>query len=309
MSEEIKNNEHRKMSDEQKFRSAVLEGVIEDVQVKWDDIEGLESVKRTLQETIVYPLLRPDLFKGLRKVSKGVLFYGPPGTGRTMLAKALASEVKQIFFSLSASSLLSKWYGESEKMIRTLFEVAREKSPSIIFIDEIDSLLSSSTSEDDTTRRVKTEFLIQLDGIGVKGEIETEEAPGTDVRVLLIGATNHPQKLEDAALRRFSKHIEIPLPDEPARTGYLSRFLANEAINHIELHRLALFSQGYSLSDMQNMLQEAAMEPVREKIQQLDSLTEDRIRPIQVKDILHALSVTKPTVSSNTLFAIEQWKK
>jgi SpoVK/Ycf46/Vps4 family AAA+-type ATPase len=129
--------------------------------IKWDDIEGLSDVKRALIENIVYPQMRPDVFTGIRAPTKGILLYGPPGNGKTMLAKAVATECKSTFFNISASSLMSKWMGESEKLMRTLFALAAVQSPSIIFFDEIDSMLSKRSSEEnEASRRLKTEFLI-----------------------------------------------------------------------------------------------------------------------------------------------------
>jgi SpoVK/Ycf46/Vps4 family AAA+-type ATPase len=129
--------------------------------IKWDDIEGLSDVKRAIIENIVYPQMRPDVFTGIRAPTKGILLYGPPGNGKTMLAKAVATECKSTFFNISASSLMSKWMGESEKLMRTLFALAAVQSPSIIFFDEIDSMLSKRSSEEnEASRRLKTEFLI-----------------------------------------------------------------------------------------------------------------------------------------------------
>ena len=137
--------------------------------VSWDDIAGLDFAKKTIKEIIIWPLLRPDLFNGIRRPPKGLLLFGPPGTGKTMIAKAIASQSKSQFFNISASSLLSKWIGESEKLVRTLFTLASLNQPSVIFIDEIDSILTSrSENENESSRRIKTEFLVQLDGAGTK---------------------------------------------------------------------------------------------------------------------------------------------
>ena len=135
--------------------------------VKFSDIIGMNDMKQTLYEIIVVPTIRPDLFTGIRKPQRGILLFGPPGTGKTMIAKAIASECNSTFFNISASSLTSKWVGESEKTVKSLFKVAYKKAPSIIFIDEIDSILSKrSGSENEATKRLKTEFLIQFDGLG-----------------------------------------------------------------------------------------------------------------------------------------------
>ena len=182
--------------------------------ITWNDIVGLEMAKRTLKEAVILPALRPDLFKGLRSPPKGVLLFGPPGTGKTMLGKCVAAVSQSSFFCISASTLTSKYHGEGEKLVRKLFDVARELQPSVIFIDEIDSLLSSRHSrEHDAVRRLKTEFLIQFDGVSTNAKD----------RVLVMGATNRPQDLDDAVLRRMEKRIYIPLPDEDARKTLLKQ--------------------------------------------------------------------------------------
>lgn len=131
--------------------------------ITWDSIAGLEHAKNSIKEIVVWPMLRPDIFKGLRGPPKGLLLFGPPGTGKTMIGKCIASQAKATFFSISASSLTSKWVGEGEKMVRALFAVARCSQPAVIFIDEIDSLLTQRTDgEIEASRRIKTEFLVQF---------------------------------------------------------------------------------------------------------------------------------------------------
>uniref|UniRef100_A0A1B6C0I8 AAA+ ATPase domain-containing protein n=1 Tax=Clastoptera arizonana TaxID=38151 RepID=A0A1B6C0I8_9HEMI len=174
------------------------------VGIDWNDIAGLNFAKTTLQEIVVLPMLRPDIFTGLRRPPRGILLFGPPGTGKTLIGKCVASQSKSTFFSISASSLTSKWIGDGEKMVRALFTVARVYQPAVIFIDEIDSLLGQrNDGEHESSRRLKTEFLVHLDGTGTK----------EDERILLIGATNRPQDLDEAVRRRFVKRLYIPLPD------------------------------------------------------------------------------------------------
>ncbi|ETV98423.1 fidgetin-like protein 1, variant 4 [Aphanomyces invadans] len=196
---------------------AVLDDVLETApDVRWGDIAGLDDAKQMLQEAVVLPLLRPDLFTGLRAAPKGALLFGPPGTGKTMLAKAVATESHATFFSVTASTLTSKWVGEGEKLVRALFDMARELQPSVIFLDEIDSLLSiRSAGEHDAARRLKNEFLIQLDGVGSSSED----------RILVLGATNLPHDLDEAIVRRLEKRVYVPLPDEAARKYLIGHLL------------------------------------------------------------------------------------
>ncbi|KAK9762222.1 Fidgetin-like protein 1, variant 2 [Basidiobolus ranarum] len=161
--------------------------------ITWEDIAGLEHAKNTIKEIVVWPMLRPDIFTGLRGPPKGLLLFGPPGTGKTLIGKCIASQSGATFFSISSSSLTSKWVGEGEKMVRALFTVARCHQPAVIFIDEIDSLLTQRTDgEVEASRRIKTEFLIQFDGCGTT----TDED-----RILIVGATNRPQEIDEAARR------------------------------------------------------------------------------------------------------------
>jgi SpoVK/Ycf46/Vps4 family AAA+-type ATPase len=213
-------------------------------------------VKQALIENIVYPLLRPEIFQGVREPTKGILLYGPPGNGKTLLAKAVATQCESTFFSISASTIMSKWVGESEKLMRTLFALAQVYSPSIIFIDEVDSMLTKRSSEEnESARRVKTEFLIQLDGVGSgKG------------RVLVIGATNRPFDLDEAALRRMTRRIFIGLPDAEAREGQIRKMLKTVAskISDSDMAKIIVLSKGYSSADLAAIVKDAAMNPIRD---------------------------------------------
>lgn len=177
--------------------------------VKWTDIAGLTSAKQELQEALLFPLRFPHLYRGPRKPRRGIILYGPPGTGKSYLAKAVATEVDYTLFSISSSDVTSKWMGESKALVRQLFAMAREKKPAIIFIDEIDALISnrdSGAASSESTARMKTEFLVQMDGLGHSND-----------GVLVLAATNLPWRLDPAVRRRFQKRIHIPLPDEAAR--------------------------------------------------------------------------------------------
>jgi len=208
-----------------------------------------------LQEAVILPIKFPEIFTGARKPWKGILLYGPPGTGKTFLAKACATEAQGTFFSVSSSDLMSKYVGESEKLIKQLFNMAREKKPSIIFIDEIDSMCGNrSDGENEASRRVKTEFLVQMQGVGKD-----------DQGILVLGATNLPWALDPAIRRRFERRIYIPLPEREARYGMIKKNLKDNA-NNVSEQQLQHFSEctdGYSGSDLANLIKDAVFQPVR----------------------------------------------
>jgi len=243
---------------EKKKMQTKLEGaiVIEKPNIKWSDVAGLDAAKEALKEAVILPIKFPGLFTGKRKPWRGILLFGPPGTGKSYLAKAVATEAgNSTFFSVSSSDLVSKWLGESEKLVKNLFEMAREQKPSIIFIDEVDSLTSSrSDNESESARRIKTEFLVQMQGVGNDND-----------GILVLGATNIPWVLDAAIRRRFEKRIYIPLPEEHARTYMFKLHMGNTPTNisEDEYRELGAASDGYSGADISIVVRDALMQPVR----------------------------------------------
>jgi len=226
----------------------------------WSDVAGLDVAKESLKETVILPVRFPQLFTGKRKPFKGILLYGPPGTGKSYLAKAVATEADSMFFSVSSSDLVSKWQGESERLVRNLFEMARaaDGGNAIIFIDEVDSLCSSrSEGEQDSTRRIKTEFLVQMDGVG-----NSKNKKGS---TLVLGATNVPWELDAAIRRRFEKRIYIPLPDKHARAVMLKLHIGDtpHTLNDRDFDKLGEKTEGASGSDISVLVREALYEPLR----------------------------------------------
>ncbi|KAL5796329.1 hypothetical protein ACOSQ2_001149 [Xanthoceras sorbifolium] len=270
--------------------------------VKWEDVAGLEKAKQTLMEMVILPTKRRDLFTGLRRPARGMLLFGPPGNGKTMLAKAVASESQATFFNVSASSLTSKWVGEAEKLVRTLFMVATSRQPSVIFIDEIDSIMSMRlANENDASRRLKSEFLIQFDGV----------TSNPNDLVIVMGATNKPQELDDAVLRRLVKRIYIPLPDDNVRRVLLKHKLKGQAFSLPggDLERLVRETEGYSGSDLQALCEEAAMMPIRELGPNILTVKANQLRPLRYEDFQKAMAVIRPSLNRSKWEELEQWNQ
>ncbi|PAA56464.1 hypothetical protein BOX15_Mlig006415g1 [Macrostomum lignano] len=244
-------------SDSKKFKDTLGGAiVVEKPNVSWNDVAGLDTAKEALKEAVILPIKFPHLFTGKRTPWRGILLFGPPGTGKSYLAKAVATEANNsTFLSVSSSDLVSKWLGESEKLVKSLFELARDNKPSIIFIDEIDSLCSSrSENESESARRIKTEFLVQMQGVG----------NNTD-GVLVLAATNIPWVLDSAIRRRFEKRIYIPLPEAPARS-YMFKLHIGNTPHHLterDFQDLANRTVGYSGADISIVVRDALMMPVR----------------------------------------------
>uniref|UniRef100_A0A8C6TR84 Vacuolar protein sorting 4 homolog B n=1 Tax=Neogobius melanostomus TaxID=47308 RepID=A0A8C6TR84_9GOBI len=244
-------------SEKKKFKNQLSGAIVmEKPNVKWNDVAGLEGAKEALKEAVILPIKFPHLFTGKRTPWRGILLFGPPGTGKSYLAKAVATEANNsTFFSISSSDLVSKWLGESEKLVKNLFSMAREHKPSIIFIDEIDSLCGSrSENESEAARRIKTEFLVQMQGVGNDND-----------GVLVLGATNIPWTLDSAIRRRFEKRIYIPLPEVLARSFMFKLHLGSTAnsLTDEDFVTLGKKTEGYSGADISIIVRDALMQPVR----------------------------------------------
>eukprot|EP00850_Spirogloea_muscicola_P007728 SM000039S14558 [mRNA] locus=s39:744400:746735:- [translate_table: standard] len=280
--------------------------------VRWDSIKGLEAAKQLLQEAVVMPTKYPRYFQGLLSPWKGILLFGPPGTGKTMLAKAVASECRTTFFNISASSIVSKWRGElsscpalaarrdSEKLVRALFELARHHAPSTIFLDELDALAShrggGPAGEHEASRRLKTELLVQMDGLN----------QSTDL-VFVLAASNLPWELDAAMLRRLEKRILVPLPSPEARLAILTDLLPPglwvAADDGLPYEELVTRTAGFSGSDLRLVCKEAAMAPLRRLIAALESGPEGvgpqpEPGPLTAEDAQRALAATRSSVSA-----------
>ncbi|KAI9012904.1 P-loop containing nucleoside triphosphate hydrolase protein [Gaertneriomyces semiglobifer] len=276
-------------------------------------ISGLTTAKRLVKEAVVYPLRYPSLFQGILTPWRGILLYGPPGTGKTMLAKAVATECKTTFFNISASSIVSKWRGDSEKLVRVLFELARYHAPSTIFLDELESLMSHRTTSSDHegSRRMKTELLIQLDGL----------SKHSDSHIFLLAASNLPWDLDHAMLRRLEKRIFIDLPDFEARKAMLMTNLPYNMdqtqdgllVEKLDYDLVAKQTEGYSGSDIKLVCKEAAMRPLRAVFKGLDidsGLPEKITRqPVRQSDLEAAISTTKPSSSKALGDTYRKWQE
>jgi len=284
-------------------KSGVTELVVtEKPEVNWGEVVGLDIAKKAVKEAIVYPVQRPDLFP--LGWPRGILLFGPPGCGKTLLAAAVATEIEANFYSIDAASIMSKWLGEAEQNVAKLFGSARKSStegkPAIVFVDELDSLMGQHQNEVGGEIRVRNQFLKEMDGIVDKGK---------NIHVYVIGATNKPWDLDWAFIRRFQKRILVPLPDHHTRLMMLKLYTTNLQIDRdVDLHELARLSEGFSGSDIRDVCQAAHLSLIGEFFE--SGQAEDREakpRFLTMADFRQILESRKPSVSLDMLSQYNRW--
>ncbi|KAB2624065.1 hypothetical protein D8674_015725 [Pyrus ussuriensis x Pyrus communis] len=281
-----------------------------EIGVRFDDVGALEDVKRALNELVILPMRRPELFShgNLLRPCKGILLFGPPGTGKTLLAKALATEAGANFISITGSTLTSKWFGDAEKLTKALFSFASKLAPVIIFVDEVDSLLGArgGSFEHEATRRMRNEFMAAWDGLRSKDS----------QRILILGATNRPFDLDDAVIRRLPRRIYVDLPDVENRKKILSIFLAQENLaSGFQFDKLSEATEGYSGSDLKNLCIAAAYRPVQELLEEekkdIKSDAATVLRPLNLDDFIQSKAKVGPSISydASSMNELRKWNE
>jgi SpoVK/Ycf46/Vps4 family AAA+-type ATPase len=276
--------------------------VTEKPHVSWDEVVGLDTAKKAIKEAIVYPVQRPDLFP--LGWPRGIMLFGPPGCGKTLLAAAVATEIDATFFSIDAASIMSKWLGEAEQNVAKLFAQARKSSnegrPAIVFVDEVDSLMGQHSNEVGGEIRVRNQFLKEMDGIVDKGK---------NLHVYVIGATNKPWDLDWAFIRRFQKRILVPLPDHHTRLMMLKLYTSNLSLaEDVDLHELARLSEGFSGSDIRDVCQSAQLKIIGEFFESGKAKDKEaKPRPLTMTDFKQILEERKPSVSLDMLSLYNRW--
>ncbi|XP_047085452.1 outer mitochondrial transmembrane helix translocase-like isoform X2 [Lolium rigidum] len=260
----------------------------DEIDVVFDSVGGLDEVKQALYELVILPLRRPELFAYGKLLSpqKGVLLYGPPGTGKTMLAKAIAKESGAVFINIRISNLMSKWFGDAQKLVSAVFSLAHKLQPAIIFIDEVDSFLGQRrTTDHEAMTNMKTEFMSLWDGF------TTDQ----NARVMVLAATNRPSELDEAILRRFTQIFEIGVPVRSERSKILQVVLKGENVeSNIDYDYIASMCDGFTGSDILELCKQAAFYPIREILSsEKDGIRPDSPRPLKQSDLEKALSTSR----------------
>jgi SpoVK/Ycf46/Vps4 family AAA+-type ATPase len=268
--------------------------------IKWNEIAGIHEAKKAIEEAVVFPIKRPDLFP--LGWPRGILFFGPPGCGKTLLAAAIATEIDAVFYNIDAASIMSKWLGESEKNVSELFSSARQSTengkPGIIFIDEIDSLVGVRGDEVGGEVRTRNQFLKEMDNVLDKKR---------PIHVYVIGATNKPWALDEPFIRRFQRRIYVALPSAEARRELFNIFTKNlNLANDVDLELLLEKTEGYSGSDLRDIFQSAQTRVVRELFEG-NQMAKKVVRPITMDDFREIIKRRKPSVSTQILNLYDKW--
>ncbi len=269
---------------------------------RFDDIVDMEKVKRALRRAVIYPVKNPKLYP--LGWPKGILLFGPPGCGKTLIAYALANEINAALINVSPATIMSKWLGEAEKNVAKVFEKAREiarrGTPVIIFIDEVDGLLQEYGEEVGGEKRVRNQFLMEMDGL--------KEKENNKLLVFVVGTTNKPWKLDIGFIRRFEKRIYVPPPDKRVRKQlfkhYIEKLRESYEIENIDYDKLAELTEGYSSADIYSIVKETQANLAEEFLEKGNG---EALRPITTEDFVQVIKSRKPSIEKNLLEAYKIW--